>query len=39
MKVDLGFECPKCKNDEIDSLEWLNENHIQCLECDYIYEL
>lgn len=36
--VDPGFECPRCKNDGVDELEWLNENHVQCLLCGYVYE-
>lgn len=37
-RVRPGSECPRCGEDDIDSLVWIDDDRVRCASCDHVYE-
>lgn len=37
--VNVGDQCPNCGEGCVDCLVWIEDTHIQCLTCGYVYEV
>ncbi|HEY7158954.1 MAG TPA: hypothetical protein VH575_33725 [Gemmataceae bacterium] len=37
-RVRPGCECPRCGEDDIDSLVWIDDERVRCDNCDHVYQ-
>ena len=37
-KVASALACPRCGQDEIDSLVWIDDDHVRCSSCGTVYD-
>jgi rubredoxin len=37
-RVLPGGECPRCGEDRIDFLVWIDDERVRCASCDHVYE-
>jgi ArsR family metal-binding transcriptional regulator len=37
-RVQPGSECPRCGEDDIDYLVWIDDDRVRCESCQRVYE-